>query len=269
MILYLDLIWFINFSFDLLLVLTVAFILKRHISIIRMIVSALIGSLSIFLLFISLSSLSLFFYKVIISFIMIFIAFGFKSIHYFLVNTITLYVTSMFLGGTLYSLNIQFSYKHNGIIFFFNGISINIVIVLILTPLLLYFYYKTYKFKKDKYNKYHYITINFLNNITIKTTGYLDTGNQLYDPYFHKPIILVEEELIPEDLLGNNILIPFDTINNHSLLECIKVESIFINGIGEKRDVYIGVIKEKLKLDGISCILHPKLFEGGVIWGYI
>ena len=67
---YLDLVFFINFVFDFLLLLTVNIILKRNISIFRILIGSIIGGISIFLLFIKLNSITLFLFKLIISILM-------------------------------------------------------------------------------------------------------------------------------------------------------------------------------------------------------
>ena len=57
MIIYLDLIFFINFAYDFLLLLTVAMTLKRKVKIIRIIIASLIGAFSIFLLFLNINEI--------------------------------------------------------------------------------------------------------------------------------------------------------------------------------------------------------------------
>ena len=61
----------------------------------------------------------------------------------------------------------------------------------------------------------------------INEVGFLDTGNNLKDPFFNRPIILVNKELIKKKI--NTFLIPYYTVNNHSLLEVFKPNKIVIN----------------------------------------
>ena len=64
---YVDLVLFLNFFFDFLLLLATSLILRRNVNIKRILLGALIGSLSIFLLFVSINSFTLFLIKILIS----------------------------------------------------------------------------------------------------------------------------------------------------------------------------------------------------------
>ena len=112
---YLDVVLFINFFFDFLLLFGVDRILKRNTKLKRIIFGSIVGSLSILFLFIPCSSFILFIGKIIISIFMIIITFSYHNIKYFIRNFITLYVVSIFLGGVLYFINDSFSYKNTGI----------------------------------------------------------------------------------------------------------------------------------------------------------
>jgi len=106
--LYLDLVFFLNLAFDFLLLMSVSLILRRNAKIIRILLGALVGAISIFLLFININSIELFIYKFVISILMVLVTFKFKNISYTLKNMFYLYITSIVLGGFLYLLNIEF-----------------------------------------------------------------------------------------------------------------------------------------------------------------
>ena len=79
---YLDKVFFLNFAFDFILLLTVSILLRRNVKIKKIMLGALIGGLSIFVLFIRVNSFELFLIKLLISIFMILISFGYKSIKY-------------------------------------------------------------------------------------------------------------------------------------------------------------------------------------------
>ena len=83
---YVDLVLFLNFFFDFLLLLATSLILKRYVKIKKIFLGALIGSLSIFLLFVSIISFTLFLIKILISILMILTCFGYKTIKYTIKN---------------------------------------------------------------------------------------------------------------------------------------------------------------------------------------
>ena len=147
-----------NFGLRALFVLlfSVNYTLKRRIKIRRLFLGSIVGSISTISLFVPLKSFELFLLKFIISIFMILSSFSYKNILYFLKNLFYLYIVSIFLGGTLYLLNIQFSYKNNGIIFYHNGLSINIILVIIITPIIIYIFREFFSIFAEKANIWLY-----------------------------------------------------------------------------------------------------------------
>ncbi|MGI6329993.1 MAG: sigma-E processing peptidase SpoIIGA [Bacilli bacterium] len=260
---YLDLIFILNFLFDFLLLLVVGIILRRNSKITRLLGGAFIGGLSILVLFLTITSLELFIIKIIISILMVIATFGYKDLRYTCRNLFYLYTVSLLLGGFLYFLNLEFSYRQDGLIFYHNGLSINWILLLILSPIILYVYLKQALNLKNNYSNYYLVDIYFKNGTKKKFSAFLDTGNKLIDPYFKRPIILVNKKEINNLYQEKEILlVPYDTLNNHSLLKCIIPEKIEIVGVGIRKKVLIGISEKNINLDGIDCILHAKLLEG-------
>lgn len=244
----------LNFFFDFILLLTVSIILKRDAKITKIILGAFIGGLSMFFLFIKMTSLTLFIFKVFISILMVLVSFGYYNLKYTFKNILYLYSTSMILGGFLYFLNVEFSYKQQGLIFFHNGLSINVIFLIIFSPLILYLYIKQGIWLKYNYNNYYKVTI-FMEDKIIKCKGFLDTGNNLIDPITNKPVILIDIDI------GNNYYyIPYSGVSK-GLIKCFKADKVIINE-KEYKKVIIGVLNHKIKIDGIDCLLNKKLLEG-------
>lgn len=257
---YVDFVLFLNFAFDLLLLLGVSIILKRKANINRIILGAFIGSLTTLFLFFNISQFFLFLFKILVSILMVIVTFGIRNIKYIMKNSLFLYLLGVVLGGVLYCLNIHFSYKQNELVFFHNGASINIIFLLIVSPIIIYFYIKQMNSLKNNYSNYYKIRIN-LNNKEYKFIGFLDTGNKLKDPYFNRPIILINKEKLEITDL-KKVLIPYSTISENGLLECINISKVYIDKIGIRKNVLLGFMKEKITIDGVDCILQTKLLEG-------
>jgi len=256
---YLDLLLILNFFLDLILLIRLSLILKRYSNFFNIILGCFIGSFSIFLLFMKLNSIELFLLKFLISLIMIFISFGFKDIKYFFTNLLFLYINSIILGGFLYFLNIQFSYKNDGLVFYYKGISINYIFLIIFSPIIIYIYTKQIK-KLRNYNTNYYETNIYINKKILKYSGYLDTGNNLVDPITKKAVILINKNKI--DIKNRKfLLVPFKGINNNGLIKCIKVSKIEVIGLGEFEDILLGIIEDNYKFSGIDVILNNKLLE--------
>ncbi len=258
---YLDLLFLLNFFFDFLLLLTVSLILKRNVKIGRIILGAIIGSGSFLFLFLNINSLELFLLKILTSILMLISAFNFKNIKYTLKNFLFLYVVSTLLGGFLYLLNIEFSYKNEGLIFYFDGLSINWIVLVILSPIILYIYIRQAKELKNNYANYYKVDIYLKDGTILKTNAFLDSGNKLVDPYKKRPIILIYSKKI-KNIFEDPLLVPYDSINAHGLLKCIVPLKINIEGIGERKKVLVALSEEKFNMDGINCILHSRLLEG-------
>ena len=155
MIVYIDLVFLINFILDLLLLLTINIALKRYSKIKRLILGALFGSISLLYLFIPLNQVLLFIFKIVMSIIMCIIAFGYKNFKYTIYNIIYLYMTSIILGGFLYYLKIEFSYSNKGFVFYYEGLAINYIFLLIISPLILYVFIKSIRALKEIKNYYY------------------------------------------------------------------------------------------------------------------
>ena len=266
MTIYIDLVILLNFGIDLLLLFAVAIILRRQTTLTKLFISALVGSITILSMFIELNSLSLFLIKIIISIIMCLITFGYRNIKYTLNNLFYLYTSSIILGGFLYLLNLECSYKHEGLMFYYNGLSVNFIVLIILSPIIIYAYVKQGLNLKNNYSNYYNIDIYLSTGEVITATSYLDTGNKLEDPYKRRPIILLNKDLIKIDYDYHRLLlVPYDTLNNHGLLKCIVPKSIYIQGIGFRDNFLIGISNEEILIDGVDCILSPKLLEKGMI----
>ena len=255
---YIDLILFLNFCIDFILLSIVNIVLKRYKSLTRIIIGAFIGSLSVILLFFNMTSFELFIYKIILGILMVLITYGYKNIKYTIKNFLYLYMVSIILGGFMYYLNVTFSYKREGIIFIFKGLSINAVIIFVISPIILYLYLKQMREQKNNYNNYHKVEI-YIKDKVINCIGFIDTGNKLVDPYMNRPIILIPKDKI--DIVEEKILVPYITIDNTSMLECINVDNVVIDNKEYKSKLLVGLIDKKINIDGVDCILNYKLME--------
>ena len=251
---YLDLVFLLNFGFDLLLLLSVSIILKRNVLLKHILLGALLGGMSIFFLFIKISSLELFIYKIITSLLMVIVSFDYKNIKYTIKNLSYLYMNSIILGGFLYLLKIEFSYQNKGIVFYNNGLSINFIFLIILSPIIIYIYIKQAKELKTNYSLYYKVNI-YYENKTYKLNGYLDTGNKLIDPITQKPIIILNKKIIKR--IDKYRFIPFQTIEGNSVIKCIKVDMEINNKL--KKNVLAGL--KNIKMEGIDCILNQLVVE--------
>lgn len=169
-------------------------------------------------------------------------------------------MTGTILGGFLYYLNIEFSYKQKGIVFFHEGLSINFIFLIIISPVILYIYLRSNKKLKSQYNHYYELFIFFKDGQKLTCNAFLDTGNKLLDPITNKAIILLEKASLKKIDTKRIIYVPYHSLNNHGLLKCISPEYVEIKGQKSKKYL-IGISEEEFHIDGINCILNSKCQE--------
>lgn len=259
---YVDLVLLLNFGFDLLLLFGVGLLLRRQSGLKRLLLGAGVGSITVLSMFIEMSSFTLFFVKIMISVVMVLIAFGYQDLKYTLKNLFYLYTSSILLGGFLYFLNLQCSYQHEGLVFYFEGLSINVIVLIVMSPIIIFAYVKQGLELKNHYSNYYNIDIYLKNGMVLAVTAFLDTGNHLEDPYQKRPIILLNQELLKVNYQDFNVLlVPYDALNHHGLLKCIVPEKIFIQGVGFRENFLVGLSNEKIQIDGVDCIMNSRLIE--------
>lgn len=252
MTVYIDLVCIINFIYDFLILLTVSFILKRNRKIYYYILSSLIGVLSIFLLFLKINNIVLFLLKILISVIMVIVAFGYKSIKYTISNIIYFYMTSIVLAGFLYLI------KGNS-----SNFNLNYIVLLIIGPIILFIYYKSNKKLKNTYSDYYKIKIVF-DNIEYNLVSFYDNGNNLKDPISRKSIIIVENSRLEKIYnIRSPVYVPVITVKGTHLMKCFKPSYIILND----KKIYNYLIGESsIKFsDGVECLLNKSLKEDGYV----
>ena len=238
---YLDLLILLNIGLDFILLMSISVILKRNINIKRLILGSLFGGLTIVLLFIKINSLTATIFKIILGLFMVIITFGYRNLKYTLNNFYYLIVNSIIIGGGLYLIK-DYGYY-------------NYIVLIMGFIVLMFIYLKQFKKYKENYSNYAKVDI-YINNKQYKLNGYLDTGNKLYDQYKHRPVILISKKIpFKEEEL---IYVACSTVNNVSLIKCLKPDKIVINN-KVYNNYLIGFSPNKFRIDGVDCILHSKL----------
>lgn len=243
---YIDLFFIFNVIMDYIIIMSTSILLKRRTSYIRMILSSLIGGISSLVLFTSLNKIVI---EIVSIVIMVFISFGYKGIRYLINNILYMYILSTLLGGIIYLFNIKVS----------NSMFLTYLIIIVISIEIMILYIKENKKMRSIYNNYYKVDIYFKDREKLSLIGFVDTGNNLYDPYKKRPVIIVPNKYIKED---KYILVPYHTINGNGLLKCIKPDIIFIDGIGYKGDVLIGFSDSFNFGDGVDVILHKDIMKG-------
>ncbi|HZG70830.1 MAG TPA: sigma-E processing peptidase SpoIIGA [Chondromyces sp.] len=301
MVLYLDVIWLLNFLVDSLLLWMAAIFLKRPIKWLRIMAGGLLGSLLVILSVTPLAHLagepaSKFF----VSVLMVLLAFGYKRFRYFSTNLLTLYFATFLTGGFLIGTHyfIQFDFELGSSVLLASakgfGDPISWLFVMFGLPVAWYF-------SKTRVEDLQTVNIQYeqlidvqvkINEIDFTLKGLIDSGNQLQDPLSKWPVMVVsliplKEELPveiqeatsdPDLLMAGKIdlspewterirFIPAQTIGKSGqLLPAFKPDEIILIK-GENRTsikkALISFTSQTLSADdAFTCIVHPKMALG-------
>lgn len=106
---YLDLIWMLNFGLDTILLMLCAVVLKRNYKWWRLLLGGFIGSLIVLLMFTPFSHLMVHpAIKILFSFFMVLMTFGYKRLRFFFENLLTFYFATFVVGGGLMGVHFLF-----------------------------------------------------------------------------------------------------------------------------------------------------------------
>lgn len=270
MTLYVDIVFLENVFMNSIILLATGVILKDKTRIIRNLISSSIGAVYAIIIYTShIEIYSNIFLKIMLSLVIVYIAFKPQNTKYLLKHLIIFYLTSFTFGGVAFAL-LYFVRPQD--ILLQNGVLIGTYpIKMILIGGIVGFVIITISFKNIKGKlKREDIYCNVKLNVEEKTkiiTALIDTGNFLKDPITKIPVIVAEREslkgLFPDEILlntskiinGGSIdlgeyaskvrVIPFKSLGkDNGLLLGIKIDEAYIeyqDNVYEIKNVIIGI----------------------------
>ncbi|MBN8191546.1 sigma-E processing peptidase SpoIIGA [Bacillus sp. NTK074B] len=298
MTLYLDVIWLLNLLVDFFLLWLTGIILKRQYALWRIGIGSLIGSIIILLAF---SPYAHFtgspFVKLLFSVVMVFSAFGYRRLRFYLSNLLMFYFVTFFTGGILigthYFISFDPSRESSMLLASIRGFGDPISWVFVMLALPLAWYFSKARVDSIEHVKLQYdqlLEVNIkIDNFQCTVTGLVDSGNQLQDPISKNPVMIlsiaeiegeiphemralcheVEEIFSGEKEIGTRWsdrmrIIPAQSVGRKSqLLAAIKPDSLVLKDHESEWIIPNGLIafrEEPLSADGnFQAILHPKM----------
>ena len=284
MIIYIDIIFIENIIMNTIILYATAIILKQKVKIIRLIISAVIGSIYSILMYITkLNIYSSIISKFILSVVMAYVAFKPNDVKKIFKQIIIFYLTSFVFGGValnlIYFLRPENINIRNGL---FTGEYALKVIMLgsIMAFIIIKISIKIIKTKFNTKDMYCYIKLK-INEKQIETKAMIDTGNLVKEPITNTPVVIVEKSLlegiIPKEILKNleNILcgnlenlpqdiqdeylpklrcIPFSSLGKENgMLVGIKISEIVVKSEDDEKktsNIIIGIYERSLTKKG-------------------
>lgn len=252
MTIYIDVVLIENLIMNYIILLATGIILKTKIKHIRLIVASFIGAIyTIITYVITIKIYSNFFFKLLLSIIMIYIAFNPQNIKQMWKQLVIFYLTSFIFGGAafalIYVIKPQEILMRNGLFLGTYPLK-SIILSAIIAFIIILITFKMVKNKISKKDMFRQINI-VIEEKRITVKSMLDTGNMLKEPITGKPVIVVEHtclyDLLPKQILNNieQILVGnFDNIADDIKNKYItKLKFIPFTSLGKQNGMLLGI----------------------------
>ena len=260
MTIYLDVVLIENLCMNYIILFATGYILKIEIKHIRLIISALLGgiySVAAYLQILEIYSNILL--KIILSIVMVYIAYNSKNIKQIIKQLLFFYLITFVFGGCafalLYFIKPEQILMRNGV--YIGTYPLKIVILGgIVGFTLTVIAFKYAKMKINKKNMFCELEIYFENK-KINTLALIDTGNMLKDPITSMPVIVVEKSILKNvlpDIIIDNLNkiiggdVPKEVYEDKNLNYITKFRVIPFSSIGKENGLLLGFKSNKIKI---------------------
>lgn len=284
MTIYIDVVLIENLIMNFIILLATGLILKEKIKNVRLLLASLLGAIYSVVSYMSILEIyASIILKIILSIVMIYIAFNPQTIKKMWKDILLFYLTSFVFGGAafalIYIVKPQDILMRNGL--FLGTYPLKTIILgAIIAFIIIMTAFTVVKSKITKKDMFCEVEIQ-LNGKKIETTAMIDTGNLLKEPITNTPVIVMEHTLlydcIPRDILNhldellggdfNNIpeevkekyitklkFIPFSSLGKQNgMLLGIKADGMKIKDREkeeEKKNIIIGIYNKSLTKRG-------------------
>ena len=199
------------------------------------------------------------FFKIILSIIMVYIAYQPQKLKQLIRQVIIFYLTSFLFGGVafalIYVIKPQEILMKNGL--FLGTYPLKTIFIgAIIATIILITGFKIVKTKISKKDMYCNIKI-IIEKKQVETTAIVDTGNMLKDPITGVPVIVVEssllEKIIPKEILQNTEqIIGGDFKNVPEIIRnkyIAKLKLIPYSSLGRQNGMLIGIKSDEIIIE--------------------
>lgn len=259
MTIYIDVVLVENLIMNYIILFATGLIVKAKIRQIRFVVASLLGAVYSIIAYTEILEIySSFILKIILSILIVYIAFNPQNAKKMWKYILIFYLTSFVFGGAafalIYIIKPQEILMKNGLFlgtYPLKTVALSTIIGFIIITTA----FSIVKSKISKKDIFCDIEIK-LNEKIIKTTAMLDTGNLLKEPITNTPVVVVEHtllyECIPKEILNNLEKIiggDFEKISNNIREEYIsKLKLIPFSSLGKTNGMLLGIKPEYLKV---------------------
>ena len=248
MTVYLDIVLIENVLMNYIILFATGFIQKIEMKQIRLIISSIFGGIYALVSYLNIIPIySNFFMKILLSIIMIYVAFNIQNIKKLLKTILLFYLSSFVMGGCalalLYIINPENISFKNGVLIGTYPMKVTLIAGVV-GFLIIQISFQINKRQMKKKDMICDLEIS-INKKKIKLKSYVDTGNMLKEPLTKEPVIIVEKEK-----LNNIINVNIEEIlgGDDKKIEKIKFRIIPFKTIGKENGILIGIKPDFVKI---------------------
>lgn len=259
MTIYVDVVLIENLIMNYIILLATGLILKTKLKHLRLIIASLLGAVYSIVAYINfLEIYSNFFLKILLSVIIVYIAFNPQTMKKMWKSILIFYLTSFVFGGAafalIYIIRPQDILMKNGL-FLGTYLLKTVILAAIVAFIVIITAFTIVKTKVTKKDMFCNIEIK-LNGKILKTKALIDSGNMLKEPITNTPVVVIERSLLYEylpkeilnhldDIIGGDLEKIPEEIRNQYIS---RLKLIPFSSLGKQNGMLIGIKPEYLKI---------------------
>lgn len=270
MTIYLDIVFLENILMNYMILYATGFIQKKKMKSIRLIISSTFGAIYAIITYLNLIPIyDLFFMKILLSVIMIYIAFQNQTVKNLIKNLLLFYLSSFVIGGCslalLYMISPQNIMIQNGVFVGTYPMKITLIAGIIgFSVIQISFALNKRQIKQKDLICDLEIGVNH-KSVTVK--AYMDSGNVLKDPLTKSPVVIVEKSRLEKIIDLNKINIyesqeikkdEAKAENDERSDEKLKIRLIPFKSIGSQNGMLIGIKPDYIRVNYNEAIIQRK-----------
>lgn len=259
MTIYIDVVLIENLIMNYIILFTTGLILKLKIQPIRILIASLLGAIYSIIAYAGVLKIySSFILKIVLSVLIVYIAFNPQSVKKMWKDLLIFYLTSFVFGGAAFAL--IYIVKPQDIIMK-NGLFLGtyplktVMLGAVIAFIIIITAFSIVKSKISKKDMFCEIETK-INNKIIRTKAMIDTGNMLKEPITNTPVVVVEHtllyECIPKEILNNleNIIGgDFEKVPEHIKEKYIsRLKLIPFSSLGKQNGMLLGIKPQYIKI---------------------
>lgn len=259
MTIYIDVVLIENLIMNYIILFTTGLILKLKIQPIRILIASLLGAIYSIIAYAGVLKIySSFILKIVLSVLIVYIAFNPQSVKKMWKDLLIFYLTSFVFGGAAFAL--IYIVKPQDIIMK-NGLFLGtyplktVMLGAVIAFIVIITAFSIVKSKISKKDMFCEIETK-INNKIVRTKAMIDTGNMLKEPITNTPVVVVEHtllyECIPKEILNNleNIIGgDFEKVPEHIKEKYIsRLKLIPFSSLGKQNGMLLGIKPQYIKI---------------------